>query len=84
MPGKNTPGIKDREQYETLRREGMSKNKAARIANTDRHKAAKAGGNSPRYEEWSKGDLYDKAKQIGIDVRTRMRKQDIIDALRHH
>ena len=33
------PAIKDDEQYEALRREGASKEKAARIANTDRQTA---------------------------------------------
>ena len=44
MPGAKEPGpsIKDDEQYEALRDEGMSKEKAARIANTDRHTAASA------------------------------------------
>ncbi len=49
-----SPQIKDEEQYEALRDEGMSKEKAARIANTDRQKAGKRGGTSDAYEEWSK------------------------------
>jgi hypothetical protein len=53
--------IKDDEQYEALRKKGMSKNKAARIANTSRSKTAKRGGKSQRYDDWSKKDLMDKA-----------------------
>lgn len=78
------PQIKDDEQYEALRREGMSKNKAARIANTNRQAAGRRGGKSPKYEDWSKSDLYDKAKQVGIGGRSKMNKGELIDALRNH
>jgi hypothetical protein len=78
------PQIKDDEQYEALRREGASKEKAARIANTNRHEAGRRGGKSPAYEDWSKGDLYEKAKEVGIDGRSKMNKGELIDALRHH
>lgn len=86
MPGSKSPGpsVKDPEQYEALRDEGMSKEKAARIANTDRRTAAKRGGSSPAYEEWTKDDLYDKAKEVGIDGRSKMSKDELIDALRNH
>ncbi|MFG0330861.1 MAG: Rho termination factor N-terminal domain-containing protein [Phycisphaerales bacterium] len=84
MPNKRMNSIKDKEQYETLRDKGMSKEKAARIANTDRHEAGKRGGHSPRYEDWSKEDLYDKAKQIGIEGRSDMTKKELIRALRNH
>lgn len=77
-----TPQIKDEEQYEALRDEGMSKEKAARIANTGRTTAGKRGGSSPKYEDWSKDDLYDKAKQVGIDGRSKMSKDELIKALR--
>lgn len=76
--------IKDDAQYEALRDKGMSKSKAARIANTDRHEAGKRGGQSRAYDDWSKSALYDKAKQVGIDNRSRMNKSELIDALRHH
>lgn len=76
--------IKDDEQYEALRRKGMSKEKAARIANSDRSEAGSRGGSSPPYEEWSKQELYERAKEIGIEGRSQMRKQELIDALRNH
>ena len=86
MPGGKKPGpsVKDDEQYEALRRDGASKEKAARIANTDRTTAAKRGGSSPAYEEWTKSDLYDRAKEIGIDGRSTMDKSQLIAALRDH
>lgn len=85
MPTKDHgPSIKDDEQYEALRAEGMSKEKAARIANSPRHATAKKGGHAAKYEDWSKGDLYRKAKEVGIEGRSGMSKDELIDALRNH
>jgi len=78
------PQIKDDEQYETLREKGMSKEKAARIANTDRSEAGRRGGHTPKYEDWSKEDLYERAKEIGIEGRSGMDKKELISALRNH
>jgi len=85
MPNKNHgPSIKDDEQYEALRREGLSKEKAARIANTDRQTAGHRGGKGEKYEERTKEQLYEKAKRVGINGRSTMNKRQLIDALRNH
>jgi hypothetical protein len=85
MPQKDHgSSIKDDERYEALRREGMSKEKAARIANTDRKEAGRRGGKSEKYENWSKEDLYDKAKEVGIEGRSQMSKKELIQSLRNH
>lgn len=42
--------IKNPERYEALRQEGMSKEKAARIANSGREASVK-GGKHPAYEK---------------------------------
>jgi hypothetical protein len=76
--------IKDDEQYEALRDQGASKEKAARIANSDRSQSGKKGGQSPSYEDWSKDDLEGRAKEIGIEGRSNMDKGELIDALRNH
>ena len=80
--------IKDEKQYQALRREGASKEKAARIANasagSSRSSTGRKGGKSAKYEEWSKQDLYDKAKQVGIEGRSSMSKSELVDALRNH
>ncbi|MFB3431908.1 MAG: Rho termination factor N-terminal domain-containing protein [Phycisphaerales bacterium] len=81
---KHGPSIKDDEQYETLREKGYSKEKAARVANTDREKAGKRGGKHPPYEEWTVDELRDRAAELGIDGRSKMDKDDLIDALRNH
>ncbi len=78
------PSIKDDEQYERLREQGESKEKAARIANTERSTAGKRGGTADAYEEWSVDELRDRAAEIGIEGRSDMTKDELIDALRNH
>ena len=78
------PSVKDNEQYEELRKKGESKEKAARIANTPRSGASKRGGKSGSYEDWSKQDLQERAKELGIEGRSKMNKGELINALRNH
>ncbi len=84
MPNKRMNAIKDKERYEALREQGMSKEKAARIANTDRTEAGKRGGKAKKYEDRTKKELYDKAKDIGLEVTSDMKKDQIIKKLRNH
>jgi Rho termination factor-like protein len=79
------PSVKDDEQYEALRREGASKEKAARIANAgSRSETGRKGGKSESYDEWTKDELEDRAKEIGIEGYSDMNKDELIDALRNH
>ncbi|MDE0877740.1 MAG: Rho termination factor N-terminal domain-containing protein [Sphingomonas bacterium] len=76
------PQIKDDKLYEDLREDGASKEKAARIAN------AKAAGSldhrgSP-LEDRAKDDLFDQAREIGIECRSTMTKDELIEAIRDH
>jgi NTP pyrophosphatase (non-canonical NTP hydrolase) len=81
------PQIKDDRTYEALREDGASKEKAARIANaqadSDRS-PGKKGGKAAAYEEWTKDELYERAQEIGIEGRSDMTKEELIDALRNH
>ncbi len=77
------PSVKDDEKYEALRRKGESKEKAARIANAGKS-ASKKGGRSGRYEDWSKDDLERKAREVGIEGRSKMKKSELVKALRNH
>jgi hypothetical protein len=76
--------VKDDKQYEKLRQKGESKEKAARIANTSRSGAGKRGGRSGSYEDWSKQELQERAREVGIEGRSKMNKGELIDALRNH
>jgi hypothetical protein len=76
------PSIKNDEQYEELRDEGMSKSKAARIANDSN--SGEKGGKADKYEERTKEELYEKAQEIGIEGRSEMNKNQLIKALRNH
>ncbi len=77
------PSVKDDERYEALRREGASKEKAARIANAGKS-ASKKGGKSGAYEDWTKEDLEQKAREVGIEGRSKMDKGELVKALRNH
>jgi hypothetical protein len=78
--------VKSDKTYEGVRKSGASKEKAARIAN------AKAGGGKPstkggkasKYEDQSKDQLMKRAAQIGIDGRSKMNKDELVNALRNH
>lgn len=76
------PRIKDEEKYRALRDKGYSKEKSARIANTP--DSGKKGGRAKPYEEWTKMELYEQAKKVGIDGRSKMGKGDLIYALRNN
>ena len=90
MPRRQDPGpsVKDPELYEKLRQDGSSKEKAARIANAaaarGRSAVGRAGGRTGDYEDWTVDHLRRRAAEIGIDGRSRMRKTELIDALRSH
>lgn len=90
MPKKRDPGssIKDPKQYEALRDEGMSKEKAARIsnasANEGRSKVGRRGGKAGKYEDQTKDELMDRARDLEIEGRSKMNKGQLIDALRNH
>jgi hypothetical protein len=97
MAGKNRPSqeatmpkaqIKDEKTYRKLRSQGESKEKSARIANaaagSSRSKVGSKGGKSGSYDDWSKQDLVQRAKEIGIKGRSKMKKKELVKALRNH
>lgn len=82
MPGGRTSKIKNEEQYEALKDKGYSKQKAARIANTP--DSGKKGGKSEAYKDRTKHELYQKAREVGIKDRSKMSKEELMEALRNN
>jgi hypothetical protein len=82
------PSVKDKKQYEALRDDGMSKSKAARIANASaaqgRRKVSSRGGKGGDYEDRTKDELLKQARKVGIEGRSSMNKGQLIKALRNH
>jgi hypothetical protein len=89
MPGRKPgPSVKDPELYEALRDDGASKEKAARIANaaarSSRSEVGRKGATAENLPDRTVGELRERAKELGIKGRSRMRKDELIDALRNH
>ena len=80
--------IKDEKTYQKLRKHGESKEKAARIANASAggagKKVSRKGGKNPSYDDWSKRDLLERAREIGVKGRSSMNKAQLVKALRDH
>lgn len=74
--------------YESLRDDGMSKEKAARISNAaadeGRDEVGERGGRAERYEDRTKDELLERARELDIEGRSTMNKDELIDALRNH
>ncbi|GLJ60823.1 MULTISPECIES: DUF7218 family protein [Microbacterium] len=82
------PRIKDEKLYEELREDGASAEKAARIANAaardGRSSVGKRGGKAEDYEERTVPELKKRAKELGIEGYSKLRKGELIDRLRNH
>ncbi|KWX65598.1 Rho termination factor [Mycobacterium sp. NAZ190054] len=80
--------IKNEKMYEDLRRDGNSKEKAARIANAaaarGKSKVGRKGGESGSYYDWTVSDLKKRAKELGISGYSHLTKDKLISCLRDH
>lgn len=79
------PSIKDDDTYEALRDKGYDKSKAAAIANAqagDEMSPSQKGGKAKSYDDWTKDELLDRARELDIEGRSQMTKDELIEALR--
>ena len=89
MPqGRGSNSLKDPELYEELRKDGASKEKAARISNAaardGRDEIGHRGGSAGDYDDWTVERLRKRAKELGITGYSGKRKAELIDMLRNH
>jgi hypothetical protein len=82
------PSIKDEKLYRDLRKQGDSKEKAARISNAaaarGRSSVGKSGGDSGSYDDWTVPQLKERAKELGISGYSSLTKDKLISRLRNH
>ena len=87
MPNSRMNSVKDPELYEELRKDGNSKQKAARISNAAAKKGRSAvgrkGGESGDYDDWTVPELRKRAKEIGLSGYSGKRKSELVSALRN-
>lgn len=88
MPGRRNSSLKDPKLYEELRKDGASKEKAARISNAaaaqGRDEVGRKGGEAGSYDDWTVPRLRERAKELSISGYSGKRKQQLIDMLRNH
>jgi hypothetical protein len=82
------PSLKNEKMYEELRKEGSSKQKAARISNAvaARGKSAvgRKGGKSGSYDDWTVAELRKRAKELGVSGYSGLTKSKLISKIRNH
>lgn len=88
MPRKTAPSsIKDAELYEELRKQGDSKQKAARISNAaaarGRSSVGRKGGRSGSYTDWTVAELRSRAKELGLSGYSSLAKAELISRIRN-
>jgi hypothetical protein len=87
MPNNRMNSIKDPKLYEDLRKDGNSKQKAARISNAVAARGQKAvsrkGGESGSYDDWSVPELRKRAKELGLRGYSALPKARLIAKIRH-
>jgi hypothetical protein len=79
--------IKNEKMYEELRKEGDSKQKAARISNaaarSGKSAVGRKGGKSGSYDDWTVPQLKKRAKELGLSGYSGLSKAKLISKIRN-
>lgn len=82
------PSIKNEKMYQDLRKEGDSKEKAARISNAaaarGKSSVGRKGGKSGSYQDWTVSELRKRAKELGMSGYSSLTKDKLIAKIRNH
>jgi hypothetical protein len=85
---RRSSSIKDPAMYDSLREDGASKEKAARVSNAaasrGRKGVARKGARAADYDERTVDELRARAKELGMKGYSGKRKSELISMLRNH
>ncbi|OBG67213.1 MULTISPECIES: Rho termination factor [unclassified Mycobacterium] len=80
--------IKNEKLYKDLRKQGDSKEKAARISNAaaarGKSSVSRKGGKSGSYQDWTVPQLRKRAKELGMSGYSNLTKDKLVAKLRNH
>jgi hypothetical protein len=80
--------IKNEMMYQDLRKQGDSKEKAARISNAaagrGKSSVARKGGKAGSYADWTVPELKKRAKELGMSGYSGLTKDKLVAKLRNH
>ena len=80
--------IKNEKLYQDLRKQGDSKEKAARISNAATARGTSSvgrkGGKSGSYQDWTVPQLKKRAKELGMSGYSGLTKDKLVARLRNH